>query len=228
MLKVAVIGLGAFGMSVLKALVDIGAEIVAIDKNMQKIEEIQDMVSFAVKLDSTDEMALVSQDIHEVDVAVVCIGEDFESNILTAVTLKNLGVPRVIARATREIESKILNSVGIDLVVIPEVEVGEKLAYSIIHQNLRDIIHLAGSTAMAEIDAPKKFWGRSLIDLKIRSKYKINLIMIKKPKQIGTITTFEINSSPGADTIIEEKDVLVIVGDRKDITSLAKLSPKID
>ena len=112
MLKVAVIGLGAFGMSVLKALVDVGAEIIAIDQNMQKIEEVQDMVSFAVKMDSTDETALLSQGVHEVDIAVVCIGEGFEANILTGVTLKNLGVKKVISRATREIEKKILNCGG--------------------------------------------------------------------------------------------------------------------
>lgn len=222
MLKVAVIGLGVFGMSVLKALVDVGAEIIVVDQNMQKIEEVQDMVSFAVKMDSTDENALLSQGIHEVDIAVVCIGEDFESNILTAVTLKSLGVAKVISRATREIEKKILKSVGIDMVVIPEEEVGEKLAYSIIHQNLRDIIHLAGSTAMAEIDAPEDFWGKSLLGLNLRSKYKVNLIMIKKPTKFGTVKTFEINSSPGAETIIEKNDILVVVGERKHITKLAK------
>ena len=109
---------------------------------------------------------------------------------------------------------------GIDLVVIPEEEVGEKLAYSIIHQNLRDIIHLAGSTAMAEIDTPEHFYGKTLKQLNFRTKYKVNLIMIKKPRKIGTIKTFEINSSPGADTIIEKNDILVIVGERKNITKL--------
>ncbi|GAB4179132.1 MAG: TrkA family potassium uptake protein [Calditrichia bacterium] len=226
MLKIAVIGLGTFGMSVLQALVDIGAEIIAIDQDLQKVEEVQDMVALAIQMDSTDETTLVAQSIQEVDVAVVCIGEDFLSNLLTAVTLKNLGVPKVIARATREIEQKILKTVGIDLVVIPEIEVGEKLAYSIIHQNLRDIVHLAGSTAMAELDAPREFHGKSLIELNLRTKYRINLIMIKKPKMIGSIKTFEVNSSPGAETIIEPGDVLVIVGDRKDITKIAKLIKK--
>lgn len=224
MLRIAVIGLGTFGMSVLQALVDIGAEIIAIDQDRQRIEEIQDMVSMAIQMDSTDETTLVSQGINEVDVAVVCIGEDFLSNLLTAVTLKNLGVPKVVARATREIEEKILKTVGIDLVVIPEIEVGEKLAYSLIHQNLRDIVHLAGTTAMAEIDTPEEFVGKTLVELNLRAKFKVNLIMIKKPKMIGNIQTFEINSSPGAETRIEEGDILVIVGDRKDITKLARMA----
>ena len=110
------------------------------------------------------------------------------------------------------------------MVVIPEVEVGSKLAYSIIHKNLRDIIHLAGSTAMAEIDAPEEFVGKSLAELKLRAKYKINLIMIKKPKKFGTIQTFEINSSPGAETTISKDDILVIVGERKHISKLAGIS----
>ncbi|RMG32356.1 MAG: TrkA family potassium uptake protein [Methanobacteriota archaeon] len=213
-------------MSVLQALVDIGAEIIAVDQERQRIEEVQDMVSLAIQMDSTDESTLVSQGVHEVDVAVVCIGEDFLSNLLTAVTLKNLGVPKVVARATREIEEKILKTVGIDMVVIPEIEVGEKLAYSLIHQNLRDIVHLAGSTAMAEIDTPEDFIGKSLLELNLRAKHKVNLIMIKKPKKIGTIQTFEINSSPGAETIIEPGDILVLVGDRKDITKIAKMVKK--
>lgn len=222
MLKVAVIGLGTFGKSVLSALVDLGAEIIAIDQDRQKVEEVQDYVSLAVQMDSTDEATLVAQGVHEVDIALVCIGEDFLSNLLTAVILKNLGVPKIVARATREIEQKILKAVGIEEVVIPEIEVGERLAYTLVHENLKDIIHLAGTTAMAEMEAPEEFVGKTLLELNLRVKYRINLIMIKRPKIVGDKTLFDVISTPGAETRIEAGDIIVIVGDRKDITRIAR------
>ncbi len=225
MKKFAVIGLGTFGESVAKSLTEKGAEVIAIDRNMERVEEIQDYVSVAVQLDSTDENALLAQGIHEVDIAVVCIGEDFESNLLTSVLLQQIGVPEVITRATRPIESKILKAVGIQRVVNPEEEVGEKLAYSLMHPTLKEIFYLAGDISVAELETPKTFVGKSLQELALRAKYGINLIVIRTPvrKKAGEKPTREKVIMPTADTVIQEGDLLVVVGTKDAINKVTSL-----
>lgn len=224
MKKFAILGLGTFGESLAKSLTEKGAEVIAIDKDMARVEEIQDYVSIAVRLDSTDENALIAQGVHEVDVAVVCIGEDFESNLLTSVILKQLGVPTVITRATKMIEEKILKAVGIDRVVVPEQEVGEKLAYSLMHPHLKEIFYLAGPYTIAEIDAPTHFIGKSLEALQLRAKYGLNLITIRKrtsgSDEKGIGTERETVIMPDAKTVIEEGDILVLVGKKDDLNKL--------
>ncbi len=228
MKKFAILGLGTFGESVAKSLTEKGAEVIAVDKDMSRVEDIQDYVSVAVRLDSTDENALIAQGIHEVDVAVVCIGEDFESNLLTSVILKQLGVPKVITRATKTIEEKILKAVGIDRVVVPEQEVGEKLAYTLMHPHLKEIFYLAGPYTIAEIDAPKMFVGKSLEELQLRSRFGLNLITIRKKETVlsdtGTPTEKETVIMPDAKTVIEENDVLILVGKKSDLNKLLNRS----
>lgn len=224
MSKFAVLGLGTFGSSLAQALTEKGAEVIAVDRQMGRVEEIQDYVSVAVKLDSTDENALKAQGIHEVDVAIVCIGEDFESNLLTSVLLKQLGVPIVVTRATRPIEEKILKAVGIDRVVLPEQEIGEKLAYALMHPNFKEIFFLGGQISVVEFKAPEKFVGKSLETIQLRVKYGLNLVSIQrkreeKDKKGNVISRIDI-IMPTAQTTIEKEDSLVLVGKKEDINKL--------
>lgn len=224
MSKFAVLGLGTFGSSIAQALTEKGAEVIAVDRQMGRVEEIQDYVSVAVKLDSTDENALKAQGIHEVDVAIVCIGEDFESNLLTSVLLKQLGVPIVVTRATRPIEEKILKAVGIDRVVLPEQEIGEKLAYALMHPNFKEIFFLGGQISVVEFKAPEKFVGKSLETIQLRVKYGLNLVSIQRKREEkdkkGNINTRVDIIMPTAQTTIEKEDSLVLVGKKEDINKL--------
>ncbi len=227
MKKFAILGLGTFGISLAKSLTEKGAEVVAVDRNMSRVEEIQDYVSVAVRLDSTDENALTAQGIHEVDVAVVCIGEDFESNLLTSVLLKQLGVPLIVTRATRAVEEKILKAVGINRVVIPEQEVGDKLAYSLMHPQLKDILYLAGQITLAEVEAPKFFVGKTLSELQLRSRFGLNLIVLRRiaaeEDKKGNIVEREKVITPSAETKVLQHDTLVVVGKREDINKLLSM-----
>jgi trk system potassium uptake protein len=223
MKKFAILGLGSFGESIAKALTEKGAEVIAIDREMQRVEDIQDYVSIAVKLDSTDENALKSQGIQDVDVAIVCIGEDFESNLLTSVILKQIGVPMVVTRATKAVEEKILNAVGIDRVVLPEREVADKLAYTLMHPNFKEIIYLGGELSIAEFDAPKNFFGKTLEQIHLRDKYGLNLITIHRLKSASDKTTkgpLKDVIMPGAQTLIQEGDTFVVVGKKDDLNKL--------
>src|SRR4030042_1650160 len=224
MAKFAILGLGTFGSSLAQALTEKGAEVIAVDRQMERVEEIQDYVSVAVKLDSTDENALKAQGIHEVDVAIVCIGEDFESNLLTSVLLKQLGVPIVVTRATKPIEEKILKAVGIDRVVLPEQEIGEKLAYALMHPNFKEIFFMGGQISVVEFKAPEKFVGKTLEEIQLRGKYGLNLVTIHRKREEkdkkGKINSRIDIIMPTAQTTIEKEDSLVLVGKKEDINKM--------
>jgi trk system potassium uptake protein len=227
-MKYMIIGLGAFGKTLALNLMKNEAEVVAIDANMEMVDEIQDDVTYAVCLDSTDDKALSSLGLEEFDTAVVCIGGDFEATLLTSVLLKNGGVKHVITRASDPIHIKILKAVGIDEIITPEIEVAEKLAYRLIYKNLFDIIHIDESIAIARIKAPETFYGKTIGELNLRAKYKINVIAIeeKLSKDIQTgkkqknNKEIYVNNSPGADTVINEDVTLIVTGDAKDLKKL--------
>ena len=227
MKKVAVIGLGSFGESLAKSLTEKGAEVIAIDRNMERVEAIQDFVTVAVRMDSTDENALLAQSINEVDTVVVCIGEDFQSNLMTAVLVKQIGVKSIIARATKEIEAKILKAVGIERVINPELEIGEKLAYSLMHPKLQDILYASGDVTVAELEAPEKLVGKTLAELDLRRKYSVNIVIIqhmeKKVDKNGNESVTRKTMIPVPETVISREDILVLVGLRGDVQKIASL-----
>ncbi len=224
MKKFAVLGLGTFGSGIAKSLTEKGAEVIAVDREMERVEEIQEFVSIAVQLDSTDESALKAQGIHEVDVAIVCIGEDFESNLLTSVLLKQLEVPTVVTRATRPLEEKILEAVGIDRVVLPEEEIAERLAYTLMHPNFKEIFYLGANISVVDLLAPDRFIGKSLEEIQLRSKYGLTLITIERKKRDGDKPEKKVGGveviMPTAQTTILEEDSLILVGKKEDINKL--------
>jgi len=230
-MKIAVIGLGRFGRSLAISLAERGAEVIAIDKDRDAVESVKDKVALAVILDSEDEEALKAQGVDKVDVAVVSIGEDNLRSIeLTTIRLKKMGVRNVISRAFEDIDKEILGSIGADKVVFPEDESGVRLARSLTAPSMIDHIALDDSEeySMAQIKAPKRFWGKKIVDLKIPARYGVNIILMKHPveqtdeKGITTIRE-EVNPVPRADDVINEGDILWIVGRTEDVEYLGQL-----
>jgi len=223
MRKFAVIGLGRFGSTVAQALAERGAEVIAIDKDPQLVEKFKEIVTLAVKLDSTDEEALRSQGVDKVDVAIVSIGE-FESSILTTALLKKIGVPRVITRASHSasrIQEKILVLVGADRIILPEEEMGKKLAQSLIVSNILDYFPITDKYSAAEIRAPSNFWNRKIGELKVRQKYRVNVLEIRKLSPKGDKVE-KINYLPQATDVIEKGDILLVIGEEEDIERFAR------
>ena len=225
MRKFAVIGLGKFGGTVAQSLAKRGAEIIAVDKDEKLVAAFAEIATLAVKLDSTDEEALKTQGIDKVDVAIVSIG-DFEASILTTALLKRLGVPRVITRATQsvsQIQERILNLVGADEVVLPEMEMGKRIAQNLLVSNVLDYLPISEKYSAAEIRSPRVFWKKKIGVLKIREKYKVNILEIKKvsggeqDKKVQTI-----NYLPYSEDVIEEGDILLVIGEEADIERLSK------
>ncbi|MBC7189905.1 TrkA family potassium uptake protein [Candidatus Aerophobetes bacterium] len=224
MRKFAVIGLGRFGATVAEALARRGAEVIAIDKDPNLVEKFKEIVTLAVTLDSTDEEALRSQGVDKVDVAIVSIGE-FEPSILTTALLKKMGVPKVITRASHtisDIQEKILNLVGADRIILPEVEMGKKLAQSLIVSNILDYFPITEKYSAAEIRAPSKLWGKKIGDLKIRQKYRVNILEIKTMSPEHPEKVEKINYLPQATDVIKKGDILLVIGEEEDIEKFSR------
>ncbi|MCP5007311.1 MAG: TrkA family potassium uptake protein [Planctomycetes bacterium] len=227
MRQFAIIGLGRFGLKVAEILAQKGAQVIAVDRNPALVEKVRDMVTDAVQLDSTDEEALKESGVRSVDVAVVSIGEDVESSILTTTLLKNFAIKEIVSRAGSKLHAQILKEVGATRVVFPEEDMGLRVANSILEPGVLEYIELGADYNLAEIEVKGDFIGKSFKQLNIKSKYRVNVIMImKKVKQKsgknGPLPEKEIKELPVPDYVLGEKDILVVVGDSKDIELLEK------
>jgi len=226
MRKFAVIGLGRFGATLARTLAERGAEVIAVDKDTKIVDEFKEIATLAVRLDSTDEEALKSQGIDKVDVAIVSIGEDFQASVLTTALLKRMGVPVVIARApgsASHIQERILNLVGADRVILPEVEMGKRLAQNLLISNILDYMLISEKYSAAEIRAPEAFWGKRIGELRIRERYNVNILEVKKMSGDGKDARIEkINYFPRAKDVIEKEDILLVIGEEEDIKRMSK------
>lgn len=215
--RFAVIGLGLFGRRLAHLLTEAGADVIAIDRRQDVIDEIRDRVSLAVCLDSTNADALRAQGIDAVDVAIVGIGTAFESAVLTAVLLKQLGVKRVICRATGQVRSQIFMRIGADEVINPEREAAERWRNRLLVPAVLERSVLAEGTSLIHVAAPRRFVGKTLGELHIRRKFEINVVAIRRTVEHidddgVPRTRQEAISVPTADTRIEAGDVLLLIG----------------
>jgi trk system potassium uptake protein TrkA len=233
MKQYAVIGLGRFGSSVAKTLASKGQQVLAIDSVEDSVQDLAEYVTNAVCIDATDEKALKNVGIQSVDVAIVAIGKSLEASILVTLALKELGVGKIIAKAVSENQGKVLEKLGVNLVVFPERDMGEKLANKLISPEVVEEINLSPEYSLFEITTPQEFIGKSLKELEIRAKHSINIIAIKrkvKPagrKAVGKLPEI-LNILPKGDDILMEQDVFLILGTYEAIEKMKKegLIPK--
>ncbi|MDA0835959.1 MAG: TrkA family potassium uptake protein [Planctomycetota bacterium] len=213
--KVAVIGLGRFGMSLAKRLGASGVQVVAIDDDPELVDEIKGDVDVAVRLDATDEHAIKSQNIDQVDVCVIAIGDNFEAALLSTVLARQLGIKRVICRAQTATHAEIFRQIGADEVIQPETQAGEELARQIANPRFEDFITLADGYTLIEFSAPTEFHGKTLLELRLRTRFQVNLVAIKRPKPLEDEKAerqYDVISVPEPDDTIHPDDVLLIVG----------------
>ncbi len=206
----AVIGLGRFGSRLAINLARAGAEVVAIDRRPEIIEDIRDRVTLAVAMDATDEQALRMQGIDRVDVAVVGIGDDFEAITLTTVLLKQLGVRRVISRATSHMLARILERIGADEVVNPEDESADRWAHRLINPHFLNQIEFHPGYSIVEVPAPKAWAGQSLVQLALRTKAGVHVVAIKRRRE-GDPVNFRIEMPTPTDPLRPD-DIMILMG----------------
>jgi trk system potassium uptake protein TrkA len=227
MQRFAIIGMGRFGQYLAKALTAARAEVIGVDRDARVVELMRDEVALAVRLDGTDKAALESQGISEVDAAIVGIGEDFESAVLTVVALKELGVRQIIARAMTETQAAILSKVGADAIASAERESAVRWAHRLTLPNLQQYIELGEGHSIVYMRAPSAFWQKSLQDLELRRRYGVNLVAIHREVSVRTgaeekAAMHQVVAVPKPDTTILRGDILILVGSNEGLSSLPR------
>ncbi|WP_338753827.1 TrkA family potassium uptake protein [Bacillus sp. FJAT-52991] len=209
-----VIGLGRFGGSICRALAEQGMEVMAIDVDEDRVNEFASIASHAVVADTTDESVLKSLGIRNFDHVIVAIGDDIQSSILTTLILKEIGVQRITAKAQNDYHEKVLRKIGADQVVHPERDMGKRIANNMISNNVLDYLELSDEHSIVEIVANELLAGNSIIDLDIRARYGINIVAIKRGREVIV--------SPQAEEPIQKDDLLIVIGADSDISRFEK------
>lgn len=209
-----VIGLGRFGGSIVKELIELGANVMAIDKSSAKVDEFSMIATQAVAADTTDESVLHSLGIRNFEHVIVAIGENIQSSILTTLMLKEIGVPQITVKAQNDYHEKVLLKIGADRVVHPERDMGIRIAHNMISNNILDYLELSDEHSIAEIIANEKLVGNTLVDIDIRAKYGVNIVAIKRGENIVV--------SPQATEEIKTNDILIVIGSDADIYNFEK------
>jgi trk system potassium uptake protein len=213
-MKFCVIGLGRFGYQVATVLAENGMEVLAIDSDEAIVASIRDAVAHAIVMDVTDEASLRSIGVDEIDTVIVAMGENSTQTILiTAILKKHLKTPYVITRAIDELNKEILTLVGADRVILPEKEIGIRLADNL-SSPFVDVTRLTKQFSVINIVTPEEFIGKTIKELDLFGEYEVHCIGKKEEEKIVSI---------GPDYIIKELDKLIFAGPNKNLEKLAKL-----
>jgi len=211
--RVIVIGLGIFGYNIVKNLFEAGIDVIAIDKNKEAVQLVRDCSTKAIHADGMDKNVMDSIGIQEDDVVIVSFGEDLAASTLITLRLKQLKVKNIIVKAPNEEYKLVLEEVGATDVIIPEKEIATKVVRSLIAPNLIDYIPLTDDYMICEVGLTKKFIGKTIRDLHLRSKYGVYVIAIKD------VLTDKIQMVQ-PDYPLKDSDVLVVLGKTDDINKL--------
>lgn len=210
-----IIGLGRFGSGLAKNLTQLGAEVLAMDVRADLVQQLSSEVTHAVVGDGQDKEVLRALGARNFDCAVVAIGDNLAASVLTVMNLKELGIPHLVCKARDETYSRVLQKLGVDQVVIPELEQAQRLARILQSHNVLDYIELSSDYGILEVPTPKSWAGRTIRELNVRAKMDINIIAVKN----GETTMV----SPSADYRIRSEDVLAVLGDMAALEAMQKL-----
>ena len=210
-----IIGLGRFGQTLARQLCALGAEVLALDKRSDLVQQVAEDVTHAVVGDGQDKEVLRALGVRNFDCGIIAIGSNLAASVLTAMNLKELGVPYIIFTAHDETHRKGLDKLGVDRVIIPEQENAQRLARSLNSHNVLEYIELSEDYGILEIPAPKGWIGKTIKELNVRAKLGVNIIAVENDK--------ETNVSPSADYQIVPGDVMVVLGDNYALEAVQKL-----
>lgn len=209
MKTILLIGIGQFGRKIALKLSELNHEVMAIDRDEERVNEIAPFVSNAQIGDSTNEEFLDSLGVNNFDVCIVAIGGDFQSSLETASLLKEMGAKKVVARAERDVQEKFLLRNGADEVVNPEKQVAYWTAIRYSADHLRDFIQLGGDNAIFEVDVPKTWIGKTIKQIDIRKRYNVNIMAVKKNGKMNLTVT--------PDEVFSSDETIMVVGTYKDV-----------
>lgn len=214
MKRVIVIGLGIFGVNIVRELYEGGFEVYAIDKNKDAVQRVRDFSTKAIVADGTDKEVMELIGVQEDDTVVISFGEDLASSTLITLHMKQLKIKNIIVKAPNEEHKLILEKVGATDVIIPEKEIASKVAKSIISPNVLDYLPLSDGYMIFEMAPPDSFFGKTIAELQLRNKYHIEVIAIRD------VLLDRVHMVPQAGFVIKDGEVMVIVGKETDIRKI--------
>lgn len=208
-----IIGLGRFGFYVAKTLSELGAEVIAVDSEEERVKELSDFVTQTYVLDAMDEKALKESGLSNVDLAIVSIGQNVEANLIVVMILIDIGIKEIIAKAVTPLHGKLLERMGVTRVVYPERDMAIRVAHSLLMKDVLEEIPLTPTHGIFEVKSPERFVGKALKELHLRRKFNLNVLAIRRNNDLKV--------NPSGDDTILENDVLLLLGDNEGLLKMS-------
>lgn len=210
--SIMVIGLGQFGSTVAKSLIELNQEVLGVDIDADIVQRATTFLTHAVVADATDEIALQSLGLGQYDIIIVAIGDNTQANLMTSMMLKELNVPYVVSKAESELQGKMLKKIGVDMVLYPERDIAMRLAQSLTRDYVLDYLQLSNDIGLVEIETPEFLVGKTLIESGLRETYQLSVVAVK--------TGNDIEVPPKPNRPLTEADRLILIGRIHDIDEL--------
>ncbi len=217
MKQIAVLGLSRFGASVARSLTQMGAEVLGVDNDPERVADMVHDITHVIQADILDNDALDSLGLRNFDVIVLSI-KDVEISCLATIAIKDHGANYVVAQASGESHAKILERIGADKIIMPEKDMGTRLARNLVGNNIIDYMELSAKHSLMEIEVLDDWVGRTLKESNIRKNYGVNVVAIRSGKALQV--------APNGDDLIHDGDILVVIGENTDLDKLNKIHPK--
>lgn len=210
--SIMVIGLGQFGSTVAKSLIELDQEVLGVDIDADIVQRATTFLTHAVVADATEELVLQSLGLGQYDIVIVAIGDNTQANLMTSMMLKELNVPYVVSKAESELQGKMLKKIGVDMVLYPERDMAMRLAQSLTRDYVLDYLQLSNDIGLVEIETPEFLVGKTLIESGLRETYQLSVVAVK--------TGNDIEVPPKPNRPLTEADRLILIGRIHDIDEL--------
>lgn len=210
-----VLGLGRFGKSIAQALFDLGHEVLGVDEDAKIVQDFSRHITHTVQADLTDEDFLKSMDIKKFDAAIVAVGSNMQISIMATVLLKELGAKFVLVKAHDDLHEKVLYKIGADKVILPEKDIGIKVAQDLAIDNFFEMIEISPDYSIISINPPDSWIGRTLGEIAVRTRYKVNIIAIRNESATNVV--------PDANTRFESRSVMTVLAMNGDLKRLRNI-----
>ena len=211
---IGIIGLGRFGGTLAKQVAALGHEVVGIDIEETLVQKLAPYLTHSIVGDFSDEDTIRQLNLQELDVVVIAIGDNLKAKLLSAMVLKELHTPYIVAKASTTMESKLLERVGADLSIFPEMDMAERVAQMLTRENIVDYFQLSQDIGLVEMGIPQFMVGHTLVELDIRKHYNVNIVAVKRDKNVI--------APPNPNNPLQDDDMLIVIGRNEDITKLSQ------
>ena len=209
---IAVIGLGRFGTTIAKLLASMNHEVLGVDIDPEVVQKISPYITHAIVADTTDEEAIKALALSQFDLVIVAIGDNVQANLMTSMWLKEMHIPKIVAKAENTLQGKMLSKIGVDQVIYPEFDMAQRLAQSLTREHVMDYLQLSKSVSLIEINMPLFMVGSCLKESNLREKYNLNAVGIRRGDDLEV--------PPNPTTILSAEDKLLIIGNNSDLDAL--------